>query len=48
MRLIVIAQKHARNMARQDKFGDSDKNGHVLDGKNMETASRQAATRSGG
>ena len=33
--LIVIAQKHARNMARQDKFGDTDKNGHVLDGKSM-------------
>jgi uncharacterized protein YkwD len=36
VRLIVIAQNHARNMARQDKFGDSDKNGHVLDGKSME------------
>jgi len=36
MRLIVIAQNHARNMARQDKFGDSDNNGHVLDGQSME------------
>jgi uncharacterized protein YkwD len=35
VRLIVIAQKHARNMASQDKFGDSDKNGHVLDGKSL-------------
>ena len=35
VRLIVIAQKHARNMARQDKFGDTDKNGHVLDGKSL-------------
>ena len=36
VRLIVIAQNHARNMARQDKYGDTDKNGHVLDGKNVE------------
>ena len=36
VRLITIAQAHAHNMARQDKFGDSDKNGHVLDGKGME------------
>jgi uncharacterized protein YkwD len=28
------AQKHAENMARQDKYGDDGKNGHVLDGKN--------------
>ncbi len=35
VRLIVIAQKHARNMASQDRFGDTDKNGHVLDGKSM-------------
>jgi uncharacterized protein YkwD len=35
-RLIRIAQAHARNMARQDRFGDSDDNGHVLDGKDME------------
>jgi uncharacterized protein YkwD len=37
VRLIVIAQNHARNMARQDKFGDTDKNGHVLDGKGLES-----------
>jgi uncharacterized protein YkwD len=36
VRLIVIAQKHARNMARQDKYGDTDKNGHVLDGKGLD------------
>lgn len=36
VRLITIAQKHARNMARQDKFGDTDKNGHVLDGKSLQ------------
>lgn len=36
VRLIVIAQNHARNMARQDKFGDTDKNGHVLDGKGLD------------
>ncbi|MEO8627267.1 MAG: CAP domain-containing protein [Betaproteobacteria bacterium] len=32
VQLIITAQNHARNMARQDKFGDTDKNGHVLDG----------------
>lgn len=36
VRLIVIAQQHARNMARQDRFGDSDKNGHVLDGNGLD------------
>jgi uncharacterized protein YkwD len=36
VRLIGIGQSHARNMARQDKFGDSDKNGHILDGQNVE------------
>jgi len=35
VRLIVIAQKHARNMASQDKFGDTDKNGPVLDGRSL-------------
>lgn len=35
-RLIAIAQNHARNMARQDRYGDNDRNGHVLDGKNVE------------
>jgi uncharacterized protein YkwD len=34
--LMHIAQAHAVNMARQDKFGDTDKNGHVLDGRSME------------
>jgi uncharacterized protein YkwD len=37
VRLIMIAQKHARNMARQDKYGDTDKNGHVLDGKGLDS-----------
>jgi uncharacterized protein YkwD len=36
VRLIQIAQAHAANMARQDKFGDTDRNGHVLDGKGVE------------
>ena len=36
VRLIVIAQQHARNMAHQDRFGDTDKNGHVLDGKGLD------------
>lgn len=35
-KLLLVAQGHARNMARQDRFGDSDKNGHVLDGRNVE------------
>jgi uncharacterized protein YkwD len=34
-KLDAAAQKHAANMARQDKFGDDDKNGHILDGKGM-------------
>jgi len=36
VQLIVVAQNHARNMARQDKFGDSGQNGHILDGHNFE------------
>lgn len=36
VKLLAIAQNHARNMARQDRFGDSDKNGHVLDGRNID------------
>jgi uncharacterized protein YkwD len=36
VQLTIVAQSHARNMARQDKFGDTDKNGHVLDGKGFE------------
>jgi uncharacterized protein YkwD len=27
-----VAQAHANNMARQDKYGDTDTNGHILDG----------------
>ena len=34
--LIGIAQAHARNMAQRDRYGDSDRNGHVLDGRDME------------
>jgi uncharacterized protein YkwD len=33
--LAETAQKHAANMARQDRYGDDGKNGHVLDGKGM-------------
>ena len=36
VQLLIVAQNHARNMARQDRYGDTDKNGHVLDGKNLE------------
>jgi uncharacterized protein YkwD len=36
VQLIVVAQNHARNMAKQDRFGDSDKNGHILDGRHFE------------
>jgi uncharacterized protein YkwD len=32
-KLDAAAQKHAANMANQDKVGDDDKNPHVLDGK---------------
>lgn len=35
-KLAAAAQKHARNMARQDKYGDDDQNGHVLDQKGPE------------
>ncbi len=31
--LTKIAQAHAQNMATQDKYGDDDMNGHILDGK---------------
>jgi len=33
-KLARAAQKHAENMARQDKYGDDNRNGHILDGKN--------------
>jgi hypothetical protein len=33
-KLVRAAQKHAENMARQDKYGDDNRTGHVLDGKN--------------
>jgi uncharacterized protein YkwD len=32
-KLNATAQAHARAMARADKYGDDDKNGHVMDGK---------------
>jgi uncharacterized protein YkwD len=31
-RLMQAAKRHAANMARKDRFGDTDKNGHVMDG----------------
>lgn len=31
-RLMTIARRHASNMAQRDRFGDTDKNGHVMDG----------------
>lgn len=31
-----VASLHAQNMARLDKYGDTDKNGHILFGKNFE------------
>src|SRR4051812_5166724 len=36
-----IAQGHAENMARQDKYGDTDENGHTLDGKGPEDRIKQ-------
>lgn len=32
-KLEAIAQAHARGMAKLDKYGDDDKNGHFFDGK---------------
>ena len=43
VRLVNIAQGHARNMAAQDKFGDTDKNGHVLDGRGVEARIKTGA-----
>jgi uncharacterized protein YkwD len=34
-RLMQVAQAHANNMARQDKYGDTDTNGHILDGHDV-------------
>jgi uncharacterized protein YkwD len=34
-KLDAAAQKHAENMAQQDKFGDDDKNGAIMDGKGL-------------
>jgi uncharacterized protein YkwD len=34
--LTKCAQDHAANMARQDKHGDDNRNGHVLDGKDFQ------------
>jgi uncharacterized protein YkwD len=34
--LAKVAQDHAANMARQDKHGDDNRNGHVLDGKQFQ------------
>jgi len=31
-RLMEVARRHAGNMARKDRFGDNDRNGHVMDG----------------
>lgn len=33
--LMRVARDHALNMARQDRYGDDDRNGHVLDGKDV-------------
>jgi uncharacterized protein YkwD len=33
--LMHVAQAHADNMARQDKYGDTDTNGHILDGHDV-------------
>src|SRR5262245_50444502 len=34
-RLMQAAQDHAANMARQDRYGDTDTNGHILDGHDV-------------
>jgi hypothetical protein len=33
--LMQVAQAHANNMARQDRYGDSGTNGHILDGRDV-------------
>jgi uncharacterized protein YkwD len=33
--LMQVAQAHAANMARQDRYGDTDTNGHILDGHDV-------------
>jgi uncharacterized protein YkwD len=33
--LMQVAQAHANNMARQDRYGDTDTNGHILDGHDV-------------
>jgi hypothetical protein len=42
VQLIVIARTTPQHGS-ADKFGDSDQNGHILDGHNFEYASRRAA-----
>jgi serine/threonine protein kinase/uncharacterized protein YkwD len=40
--LVRIAQGHANNMARQDKYGDDDKDGHTLDGKHFTDRTKES------
>jgi len=41
-KLSATAQAHARAMAKADKYGDDDKNGHVWDGKKPDDRARDA------
>jgi uncharacterized protein YkwD len=34
-KLMLIARRHAANMAKRDRFGDSDTDGHVMQGKDI-------------
>jgi hypothetical protein len=42
-KLSATAQAHARAMAKADKYGDDDKNGHIWDGKNPADRAKDAA-----
>jgi len=41
-KLSATAQAHARAMAKADKYGDDDKNGHIWDGKNPADRAKDA------
>ncbi len=39
--LAAVAHRHAANMARRNRYGDSGDNGHVMDGKTYEDRARE-------
>ncbi len=40
-KLMVIARRHAINMAKRDRFGDTDKDGHVMQGKDSAARAKE-------